>query len=104
MLQYFSVSEFISETCDIVIENLWHEFYKLYEVLRKSSYSEEEILKFKKNVKDWIRTFCQLTILGQMNSTIAISSLYRKCYTIYAYVYNVCALFYASIKRNWSFN
>src|ERR1051325_9543941 len=77
MLQYFSISKFISRICEIAIENLWHEFYRLYEVLKKSFYSEEEILKFEKDVKDWVRTFCQPTI-DQMNSTIAIPGLYRK--------------------------
>jgi len=77
MLQYFPISEFISGTRGIAIENLWHEFYRLYEVLRKSSHSEEEILKFEKDAKDWVRTFCQPTI-GQMNSTTAIPGLYRK--------------------------
>jgi hypothetical protein len=77
MLQYFPISEFISGTRGIAIENLWHEFYRLYEILRKSFHSEEEILKFEKDAKDWVRTFCQPTI-GQMNSTTAIPGLYRK--------------------------
>ena len=46
MLQYFPVSEFISGIRGIAIENLWREFYQLYEILRKPSHTEEEILKF----------------------------------------------------------
>ena len=72
-------------------------FYQLYEVLKKSSYTEEEILKFEKNAKDWVRTFCQST-KGQMNSAIAIPELYRKedvtlYYSIYAYVYNALCMY-----------
>jgi hypothetical protein len=77
ILQYFPVSEFIPGTRGMAIENLWREFYQLYKVLRKSSYSEEEILKFEKDAKDWVRTFCRPTI-GQMNSAASIPGLYRK--------------------------
>lgn len=77
MLQFFPVSEFISGIRGIDIENLWREFYRLYEVLRKPSYTEDEILKFEKDAKDWVRTFCRPTI-GQMNSASAIPGLYRK--------------------------
>ena len=74
MLQYFPVSEFISEICEIIIENLQH---KLYEVLRKLFHTEEEILKFEDDAKNWVKTFCQPTI-GQMNTATMIPGLYRK--------------------------
>ncbi|CAG8629378.1 11875_t:CDS:2, partial [Funneliformis mosseae] len=45
--------------------------------LRKLSYIEDKILKFEKDAKDWVRTFCQPTI-GQMNSAATILELYRK--------------------------
>ena len=76
MLQHFPISEFLSGIHKVAIENLWHEFYQLYEILRKSSHTEEEILKFEKDAKNWVRTFCQPTI-NQKNSIIAISELYR---------------------------
>ena len=77
MLQYFPVSEFISGTRGIAIENLWREFHRLYEVLRKPFHTEEEILRFEKDAKDWVRTFCRPTI-GRINSATAIPGLYRK--------------------------
>ena len=46
MLQHFPVSEFIIGARGVVIENLWCEFYQLYEILKKPSHTEEEILKF----------------------------------------------------------
>ena len=62
MLQYFPICEFISGVRGITIENLWREFYQLYEILRKLFHTEEEILKFEDDAKNWIRTFCQPTI------------------------------------------
>ncbi|CAG8769808.1 11330_t:CDS:1, partial [Ambispora leptoticha] len=44
MLQYFPVSKFISGERGIVIENLWHKFYKLYKVLKNALLTEEELL------------------------------------------------------------
>ena len=44
---------------------------------KKLFYIEEEILKFEDNVKNWVKTFCQLTI-GQMNTATMIPGLYRK--------------------------
>src|SRR4051794_26204083 len=76
MLQHFPVNEFIIGTRGITIENLWREFYQLYEILRKPTHTEEEILKFEKNAKNWVRTFCRPTI-GQINSSTAIPGLYR---------------------------
>ena len=52
MLQYFSVCEFISEICGITIEILQCEFYQLYEILRKPSHTEKEILKFEEDAKN----------------------------------------------------
>jgi len=46
-------------------------------ILRKSSHTEEEILKFEEDAKNWVRNFCQPTI-GPMNSAMAIPGLYRK--------------------------
>ncbi|CAB4428149.1 unnamed protein product [Rhizophagus irregularis] len=77
LLQYFPVSEFISGSRGIDIENLWREFYRLYKILRKSSHTDEEILEFEKDAKNWVRTFCRPTI-GQMNSAAATPGLYRK--------------------------
>lgn len=77
MLQYFPVSEFIIGTRGVIIENLWREFYRLYEVLRKPSYTEEEILTFEKDAKNWVKTFCRPNI-GQINSTTTIPGLYKK--------------------------
>ena len=76
MLQNFPVSEFITGSCEEVIENLWREFHQLYEILRKPSHSEEEILKFEKDAKNWVRTFCRPTV-GQVNSTTTIPGIYR---------------------------
>ena len=77
MLQYFPVSEFISGVRGIDIENLWREFYRLYEILRKPSYTEEEISEFEKDAKNWVKTFCRPTV-GQMNTATAIPGLYRR--------------------------
>ena len=77
MLQYFPVCEFISGVRGITIENLWREFYQLYEILRKPFHTEEEILKFEDDAKNWVRTFCQPTI-GRMNIATMIPGLYRK--------------------------
>jgi hypothetical protein len=77
MLQYFPVNEFIIGMRGVIIENLWREFHRLYEILRKPSHTEEEILKFEEDAKNWVRKFCQPTI-GPMNSAIAIPGLYRK--------------------------
>jgi len=77
LLQYFPISEFVSGVRGVAIENLWREFHRLYEILRKPSYTEEEILKFEEDAKNWVRTFCRPTI-GQMNSKTAIPGLYRK--------------------------
>ena len=76
MLQHFPVSEFIIGARGVIIENLWREFYQLYEILRKSTHTEEEILKFEEDAKNWVRTFCRPTI-GQKNSITAIPGLYR---------------------------
>lgn len=77
LLQHFPVSEFISEIRGINIENLWRKFYELYELLRKPSHTEEEILRFEEDAKNWVRTFCQPTV-GQLNTPTAIPGLYRK--------------------------
>ncbi len=77
LLQYFPISEFVSGVCGVAIENLWHEFHRLYKILRKPSHTKEEILKFEKDAKNWVRTFCRSTI-GQMNSATVIPGLYRK--------------------------
>ena len=62
LLQYFPISEFVSEVYGVAIENLWCEFHRLCEILRKPSYTEEEILKFEEDAKNWVRIFCQPTI------------------------------------------
>ncbi|RIB21264.1 hypothetical protein C2G38_2177075 [Gigaspora rosea] len=77
LLQHFPVSEFISGIRGINIENLWRKFYQLYELLRKPTHTNEEILKFEEDAKNWIKTFCQPTI-GQLNTATAIPGLYRK--------------------------
>jgi hypothetical protein len=77
MLQHFPVSEFISGTRGIIIENLWKEFYRLYKIMRKPIYTEDEISKFEEDVKKWVKTFCQPTT-GRMNDAAAIHGLYRK--------------------------
>jgi len=58
MLQHFPVSEFITGKRGVDIENLWREFHRLYGILRKPFHTEEEILKFENDAKNWIRTFC----------------------------------------------
>ena len=44
---------------------------------RKPFHTKEEILKFEDNAKNWVKTFCQLTI-GQMNTVTIILKLYKK--------------------------
>ncbi|RHZ79560.1 hypothetical protein Glove_144g138 [Diversispora epigaea] len=77
MLQHFPVSEFISGVCGIIIENLWKEFYQLYEFMRKPNYIEEEILTFENNAKNWVKTFSQ-PARGQINTATAILGIYRE--------------------------
>src|SRR3989337_133729 len=77
IIQHFPVSEFIPGIRGVDIENLWRNFYQLYEVLKRPSHTEEEILKFEEDAKNWVRTFCRPTI-GQMNSATTIPGLYRK--------------------------
>ena len=52
LLQYFPISEFVSEVYGVAIENLWCEFHRLYKILRKPSHTKEEILKFEKDAKN----------------------------------------------------
>ncbi|CAJ0823681.1 16913_t:CDS:10 [Entrophospora sp. SA101] len=77
ILQSFPMSEFVTGSHGIAIENLWYQFFNLYEMLRKPSYNEEDIIKFELEAKNWVRSFCQPT-LGITNSTSAIPGLYRK--------------------------
>ncbi|CAJ0648436.1 2554_t:CDS:2 [Entrophospora sp. SA101] len=77
ILQSFPVSEFVTGSHGIAIENLWHQFFNLHEMLRKPSYNEEDIIKFELEAKNWVRSFCQPT-LGIINSTSTIPGLYRK--------------------------
>ncbi|RHZ83399.1 hypothetical protein Glove_95g69 [Diversispora epigaea] len=77
MLQYFPVSEFISGVRGIIIENLWKEFYQLYEFMRKPNYTEEEILTFENNAKNWVKTFSQ-PARGQINTATVILGIYRE--------------------------
>ncbi|RIB00726.1 hypothetical protein C2G38_2233229 [Gigaspora rosea] len=50
---------------------------KLYGLLRTPTHTEEEILKFEEDAKNWVKTFCQPTV-GQLNTAITILGLYRK--------------------------
>ncbi|RHZ90048.1 hypothetical protein Glove_8g126 [Diversispora epigaea] len=77
MLQHFPVSEFISGVRGIIIENLWKEFYQLYEFMRKPNYTEEEILTFENNAKNWVKTFSQ-PARGQINTATVILGIYRE--------------------------
>jgi hypothetical protein len=77
MLQHFPISEFLPGMRGVAIENLWREFYSLHETLKKPSHTEEEILKFEIDAKNWVKSFCQPTI-GQMNTATAILGNYRK--------------------------
>jgi hypothetical protein len=77
MLQYFPIHEFIPGIHGVDIENLWRKFHQLYEVLKKPSHTEKEILKFEEDAKNWVKTFCRPTI-GQINTSPAIPGLYRK--------------------------
>ncbi|RHZ47772.1 hypothetical protein Glove_567g2 [Diversispora epigaea] len=77
MLQHFPVSEFISGVRGIIIENLWKEFYQLYEFMRKPNYTEEEILTFENNAKNWVKTFSQ-PARGQINTATVILGIYKE--------------------------
>ncbi|RHZ49459.1 hypothetical protein Glove_520g20 [Diversispora epigaea] len=77
MLQHFPISEFISGVRGIIIENLWKEFYQLYEFMRKPNYTEEEILTFENNAKNWVKTFSQ-PARGQINTATVILGIYRE--------------------------
>ncbi|CAJ0880739.1 3419_t:CDS:2, partial [Entrophospora sp. SA101] len=52
ILQSFPVSEFVTGSHGIAIENLWCQFFNLYEMLRKPSYNEEDIIKFELEAKN----------------------------------------------------
>ncbi|PKY59032.1 hypothetical protein RhiirA4_514176 [Rhizophagus irregularis] len=77
VLQYFPVSDFISERRGKDIEKLWYDFYELYLVLRKPILTNSEINDFKVKVKQWIYLFC-CPNQGQINSSSQIPGLYRK--------------------------
>ncbi|CAJ0769619.1 11444_t:CDS:2, partial [Entrophospora sp. SA101] len=53
ILQSFPMSEFVTGSHGIAIENLWYQFFNLYEMLRKPSYNEEDIIKFELEAKNW---------------------------------------------------
>ncbi|CAG8591599.1 4258_t:CDS:2, partial [Scutellospora calospora] len=76
MLEKFPVSQFISGTQGKDIEQLWREFYRLYNVIRKSQLSNQEIDQYKVDAENWIRTFCRPT-QGSINS-LQKYRLYRK--------------------------
>ncbi|CAG8800102.1 19837_t:CDS:1, partial [Racocetra persica] len=58
MLEKFPVTRFISGMCGNKIEQLWHEFYQLYNVLQQSQLSDQEICQYKVDAKNWVRNFC----------------------------------------------
>jgi hypothetical protein len=77
VLQNFPITQFISGKRGEDIQKLWHNFYKLYTVLRKPFITNLEINDLKIKTKEWIDLFCQPN-QGQMNSVSQIQGLYRK--------------------------
>ncbi len=77
MLEKFPVSQFIPGIRGRDVEELWREFYRLYLVLHRTYFSDQEIDQFEIDAQNWIRMFCHPT-QGHINSSIQIPGLYRK--------------------------
>ena len=54
MLEKFLINQFISGIHGRDIEQLWHKFYRLYNVLRQSQLSDQEICQYKIDAENWI--------------------------------------------------
>ncbi|RIB21718.1 hypothetical protein C2G38_1070323 [Gigaspora rosea] len=76
MLEKFPVAQFISGICGQNIEQLWREFYRLYNILRQSQLTDQEIHQYKIDAENWVRTFC-CPSEGYINS-LQNFGLYRK--------------------------
>ncbi|RIB03155.1 hypothetical protein C2G38_2049498 [Gigaspora rosea] len=76
MLKRFPESQFISGERGKDIEQLWHEFYRFYKVLRQSQLTDQKINQYKIDAKNWIRTFCRPS-QGSINS-LQKCGLYQK--------------------------
>ncbi|RIB23909.1 hypothetical protein C2G38_2169996 [Gigaspora rosea] len=100
MLEKFPVSQFISGERVKDIEQLWREFYRLYNVLRRSQLSDQEIYQYKIDVENWVQTFCRPN-QGSINS-IQKYGLYRKSdETPYMHVFaKHMPLFMQQLKAN----
>ncbi|PKY59254.1 hypothetical protein RhiirA4_514775 [Rhizophagus irregularis] len=57
------------------IEQLWHEFYRLYKIICQKSITDLEIDQFEADAKQWIHNFCRPTI-GIMNSANQQQGMY----------------------------
>jgi hypothetical protein len=80
ILKDFQVANFFRKqqfTRGQEIQQLWHEFYRLYKVMRKKSITDEEINQFETDAKQWIRNFCRPTI-GTMNSANQRDGMYLR--------------------------
>ncbi|CAJ0645363.1 6369_t:CDS:2 [Entrophospora sp. SA101] len=72
ILQSFPMSEFVTGSHGIAIENLWYQFFNLYEMLRKPSYNEEDIIKFELEAKNWVKLFFGGTTMRGGNKTKSV--------------------------------
>ena len=75
MLEKFPVSQFIPGIRGRDVEELWREFYRLYLVLHRTYFSDQEIDQFEIDAQNWICIFCRPT-QGCINNPIQISGLY----------------------------
>ncbi|RHZ87957.1 hypothetical protein Glove_27g17 [Diversispora epigaea] len=69
ILQNFPITQFISGKRGEDIQKLWHDFYELYNILRKPFITNSEINNLKIKAKEWINLFCRPN-QGQMNSPL----------------------------------
>ncbi|RIB23744.1 hypothetical protein C2G38_2242489 [Gigaspora rosea] len=97
MLEKFPVSQFISGEREKDIEQLWREFYRLYNVLRRSQLSDQEIYQYKIDAENWVRTFC-CPNQGSINSIQNMDFSKVRCNSIHARICKAYAFIYATIK------
>ncbi|RIB25518.1 hypothetical protein C2G38_2030975 [Gigaspora rosea] len=68
------------------IEKLWREFHQLYNVLRQSQLSDQEIYQYKVDAENWIRVFCH-PAQGHVNSLQNIGLYIKADLTPYMHVF-----------------
>ncbi|CAG8836296.1 39072_t:CDS:2, partial [Gigaspora margarita] len=62
-IEKFPVTNYLLESHDQAIENLWQDFFSLYKLMcSKDELIDVAINKFEINAQNWVSTFCQPTL------------------------------------------